>query len=231
MTDITENRCVAHSRAVLLLTSGQSADPPAEPIPPLVQYHVKGEFKPIDIIISSAEPSRTEEATSQSLAVLSTAELLQDATGIAKVVEEYVPPVEEYVPPVKEYVPPVEEVAEREPEPQPGSRPEPENQYSTWDASKLVTAWACSRCQVTNRVTEPLHLWILGQRLKIFQPHITTCLPIPLLSKLQSVIQIRPKTCITRYPRHLHIRSRPQSFHGRKTLPKPRGYFRRTTKR
>ena len=68
-----------------------------------------------------------------------TQRVLHEAIGIAK---------------VEVHVPPIEEVAEREPEPQPKPQPEPEHQYSTWDASKSVTAVTISKYQVTNYATE-----------------------------------------------------------------------------
>jgi hypothetical protein len=103
----------------------QSAEPASEPIAPLVQYHVKGEFKPIDIIISSAEPTRPSETISQILPVLPTAEeSLHQATEKGKEVEVHAPVVQVAV--------------EKEPE------KELEPQYASWDASKSVAAIVCN---------------------------------------------------------------------------------------
>ena len=91
---------------------------------------MKGEFKPVDIIISSPETTEAEQTISQALPMHPTIEQpLHAAPELAKVTEIHVPPVQE--------------VAEREPEPRSESQSQPkteaEHQYSAWDASKSVT--------------------------------------------------------------------------------------------
>jgi hypothetical protein len=80
---------------------------------------VKGEFKPVDIVITSAEPAQSGDTISQVLPIVPvTEEPLHEATEAAKEVEIYAPPVEAVVEQGKELEP----------------------QYSSWDASKSVAA-------------------------------------------------------------------------------------------
>lgn len=113
MIGIIGNRYVNLKLDRIMLISKQSAQPPAEPVAPLVQYHVKGEFKPVDIVISSTATPKSEVTISQILLPV-TEEPLHETTKIAKVVEVSAPPVQVITTKEKE----------------------PEAQYSTWDASK-----------------------------------------------------------------------------------------------
>lgn len=84
---------------------------------------MKGQFKPVDIIISSAEPAQPSEIISQVLPVVpATEEPLHEATENQKEGEAHAPLVQVMV--------------ERGEEKQPA----PEPQYSSWDASKSVAS-------------------------------------------------------------------------------------------
>ncbi|KIN05983.1 glycosyltransferase family 8 protein [Oidiodendron maius Zn] len=109
------------------------------------QYHVKGEFKPVDIIISSPETTEAEQTISQALPMRPTIEQpLHEAPELSKVTEIHDPPVQE--------------VAEREPEPrfesqsesQSQPQTEAEHQYSAWDASSRAPPPVDSKPEAQN---------------------------------------------------------------------------------
>ena len=92
----------------------QSVESAAEGAPPIVQYHTKGEFQPVAPIVSSSLASAPEETESE-IFQPTTEEPLHETAEIPKAVEEA-------------YVPPVQTNVDKQ----------PEVQYTSWDASKLV---------------------------------------------------------------------------------------------
>lgn len=115
MIGITENPYVYSNFESIFLNFIQSLEPSA--VPPIVQYHTKGEFQPVVPTFSITEP---EETTDSEIFHPTAEEPLHETSEVAKEVEEaYVPTVE-----------PIEPIIESE----------RIVSYNAWDASRLVTA-------------------------------------------------------------------------------------------